>query len=135
MLIFYIFSDQEKENNFNRGKSGTTTSNGKNASRPEQLDGGGESAETKRRLSDDDSAVSVRSHPEPSETVVVKKAIILPIMAKHHKEAMLRAAAAKALNPTADITSSPTRTVPEIPALLPEVPVKDREPGKPISQE
>ena len=92
--------------------------------------------DAKRRLSVDDSADSPdpdRIHPEPVEAVVVKKAIILPIMGKHHKEAMLRAAAAKEellQKPTAEIAPSPIRPVPILP-ISPEINAKKRGPGRP----
>ena len=137
--------DQEKENQFNRE---AVVANGKNLSWPEQIarSKAARSGSTdKRRLSFDDSAdsadpdrsISESTEPKQSSAPVPKKAIILPILGKHHKEAMLRAAAAKeeqvqktSILPEATSTAMKgTRPVPAI--ISPDVATKKRGPGRP----
>ena len=137
--------DQEKENQFNRE---AVVANGKNLSWPEQIarSKAARSGSTdKRRLSFDDSADSAdpdrsiveSTEPKQSSAPIPKKAIILPILGKHHKEAMLRAAAAKEeqvqktsiLPEAASTAMKGTRPVPAI--ISPDVETKKRGPGRP----
>jgi hypothetical protein len=137
--------DQEKENQFNRE---SVVANGKNLSWPEQLarsKAARSGSSDKRRLSFEDSAdsadpdrsISESTEPKQSSAPIPKKAIILPILGKHHKEAMLRAAAAKEekVQKTSSLPESTptamkgTRPVPSI--VSPEVATKKRGPGRP----
>ena len=96
--------DQEKENHVNRSSDqpvAAPTTNGKNLSWPEQLARSkaarSVSTEKRRTTSIDDSPDSADTAEPPRSLpalVEPKKAIVLPILGKHHKEAMLRAAAA-----------------------------------------
>lgn len=137
--------DQEKENQFNREP---VVANGKNLSWPEQLarsKAARSGSRDKRRLSFEDSAdsadpdriISESAEPKQSSAPIPKKAIILPILGKHHKEAMLRAAAAKE-DQVQKISTLPEATTPTMkgsrptPSIIsPEVATKKRGPGRP----
>ena len=122
--------DPEKENQFNRSsESPAVTSNGKNLSWPEQLARSKAarsiSTEKQRQMSLEESADSadtaeIRSDKDLAEPVT-KKAIILPILGKHRKEALLKAAEME----------KPATVKPLPVATTPDSIVKKRGPGRP----